>query len=287
MDQQAGDELLRAVGHRYRPELLVLGEIVVLVRLVVPGDGVLLLVVADDAAFGDGRMRGVSRHVLGQCVHSLYPASVLLLVPGGVLHPGTVDIVSLRVFLLRLQPQPVEVPEVLSGLSVRFRQPLQRAVHVPQEDPEERLAYEIEREIGGPVHLPVLRHVALREKDVKMGVPAEVPSVGVEEGDVAEPSSFPLCCVGSVPRQKEIQSLLCGAEKDVQHRIPVFPHQRPEIGRDGEDHLPVGDVRQRLRHAPRYPFPCQLTAGGTEAGLACPADHHRLSAVRTDVHDEA
>ena len=151
----------------------------------------------------------------------------------------------------------------------------------------ERLAYEIEREIGEPVHLPVLRHVALREKDVKMGVPAEVPSVGVEEGDVAEPSSFPLCCVGSVPRQKEIQSLLCGAEKDVQHRIPVFPHQRPEIGRDGEDHLPVGDVRQRLRHVPRYPFPCQLTAGGTEAGLACPADHHRLSAVRTDVHDEA
>ena len=276
MDEQPFDEVLGALGDILPPPLLgLVPGVVVLVRVVEPGDRHRHRVEGGYPPLRDGGVGGVPGDVARQ----------LRDVPGGrvparELRP--VYVVSLRVPLPQLPLQKPHRPLLVLAQALLAEGVDPREERVHEGEAEEVEGEEVVlAEVAGAVHVP------LGDEYVQVRVPLHVPPEGVEEADEAGLPALPPVGLRRVFLKKEGEGVVRGGEEGVEHRLPVPPEERPQLLRNGEDELAVGDLEAFGGHLGAPGVPVFLPAARADPGVAGEPDHVEIAAFRAFVVDVA
>ena len=136
-------------------------------------------------------------------------------------------------------------------------------------------------EVAGAVHVP------LGDEYVQVRVPLHVPPEGVEEADEAGLPALPPVGLRRVFLKKEGEGVVRGGEEGVEHRLPVPPEERPQLLRNGEDELAVGDLEAFGGDLGAPGVPVFLSAAGADPRVAGEPHHVEIAAFRAFVVEVA
>ncbi len=233
-----------------------------------PGDGAALHAALRDPSFGYRRVGGIPGDVVHQIGYILGGGFAF-----GELPP--VDIVAELVFISKFFEEQIHLAPLLGravGLEIGVNVIEKR---IPEGDPEE-----IEMEIVVLPELAPVVEIPLRDQHMNVRMPLHISSKCVQEVNMTKPSLLLSVRDGRTAPEQRIKGFVHRFEQGVQQRLPVQAEIIPQLERDGEDELPVGDLQALLAYLDCPLVLVFLPARGAHPGMAGEPHHVEFVAVR-------